>query len=86
MVILFASSAVNRVFELRSGYNKDYAISICCFFVAKRTALRKRTKTRIMCPSEATGLSADCCFSELALCKSTQECWYSTKRTSSSSH
>jgi hypothetical protein len=31
-------------------------------------------------------LSADCCFSELALCKSNSACWSSTKRTSSSSH
>ena len=74
MVSLLAWIAVNRVFDLRSGHNKDYNISICCFF-GKRTALRKRAKTgllgtRIMCASGATCLSTDCCFRELALCKS----------------
>jgi hypothetical protein len=39
-----------------------------------------------MCPSGATCLTADCCFSELSLYKSNQACWSSTKRTSSSSH
>jgi len=33
----------------------------------------------------ATCLSADCCFSELALLKSNSTCWSRTKRTSSSS-
>jgi hypothetical protein len=41
---------------------------------------------KIMCPSGATCLPTDCCFSELALYKSNSMCWSSTKRTSSSSH
>jgi hypothetical protein len=39
-----------------------------------------------MCPSGATCLPADCCFSELALWKSNSACWSCTKRNSSSSH
>jgi hypothetical protein len=39
-----------------------------------------------MCPSEATYLPADCCFSELALLKSNSARWTRTKRNSSSSH
>jgi hypothetical protein len=41
---------------------------------------------RRMCPSGATHLSANCCFSELALRKSNSACWSSSKGTSSSSH
>jgi hypothetical protein len=48
---------------------KDYKIRICCFS-AMHTALRRKSKfkdwwleIRIMCQSEATCLSADCCFS-----------------------
>jgi hypothetical protein len=40
------------------GQTKDYKIRICCFS-AKHAALR-----RIVCPSEATCLFADGCFSE----------------------
>ena len=40
MVIVFASSAVDRGFELRSCQTKDYEIGICCFF-AKHAALRR---------------------------------------------
>ena len=64
MVRVFTSSAVDRVFEPRSGQRKDYKIGICCFS-AKQAALRR--KSRIMCPSGATCLSGYCCFSELAL-------------------
>jgi hypothetical protein len=39
-----------------------------------------------MCPSWATCLSVNCCFSELALYKSNSAGWSSTKRTSSSYH
>ena len=54
MVSVLASSAVDPGFERRTGQ------------------IRLRAKTgwlgiRIMCPSGATCLSADCCFSELAL-------------------
>jgi hypothetical protein len=39
-----------------------------------------------MCPSGTTCLSTDCCFSQLALYKSSSACWSSTKRISSSSY
>jgi len=70
MISVLASSVVDRGFVPRSGQTKDSKIDICCFS-AKHAALR-RTKTgcfgiRIMCPREATCLSADCCFSDLAL-------------------
>jgi hypothetical protein len=62
MVNMFASSAVHRGFETRSGQTKDYKIGICCF-----SAKTDWFIIRIMCPSGATCLPADCCFSELAL-------------------
>jgi hypothetical protein len=40
----------------------------------------------IMCPSGATCLSADWCFSGLALWKSNWACWSGTKQISLSSH
>jgi hypothetical protein len=72
MVSEFASSAVDRRFESRSGQTKDYKIGMCCFS-AKHAALRSKNKdwlARIMCQSGATCLSVDCCFSALALSKS----------------
>ena len=67
MFSVLASSAVNRGFKPRLGQIKDYKIGICCFS-AKHTALGERSKTGwIMCLSGATCLSADCCFSVLAL-------------------
>ena len=71
MVSMLASIVVDRGFEPRSCQTKDYKIGIYCFS-AKHVALRRRAKTgwfgiSIMCPSGTTGLSADCCFSELAL-------------------
>ena len=62
MVSMLTSSVVDGGFESLSGQTKDYEIGICCFS-AKHAALG----IRIMCPSGATCLSADCCFSELAL-------------------
>ena len=59
MVSVLASSVIDRGFELRSGQTKDYKIGICCFS-AKHGII-------IMCPSGVTYLSADCCFSEIAL-------------------
>ena len=69
MVNVLALSAVDRVFEPRSDQTKDYKI------VASSPSTQhegERAKTgwlgvRIMSPSEATCLSANCCFSELAL-------------------
>jgi hypothetical protein len=58
---VLTSSAVNRGFEPRLGQTKDYEIGICCFS-AKHTTLRR---IRIMYLSDATCLSADCCFSNL---------------------
>ena len=68
MVSVLASCAVDRGFESRPGQTKDYQIGIG-YFSAKYAALRKQTETgwlviRIMCPSVATCLSVDCCFSE----------------------
>ena len=67
MVSVLASSAIDRGFDRRSCQTKDYEIGICCFS-AKHAVLGERAKTgwlgnRIMCPSGATCLSADCCSS-----------------------
>ena len=43
MVIVHASSEVDRGFMLRSGQTKDYEIGICCFS-AKHAALRRKSK------------------------------------------
>jgi hypothetical protein len=43
MVSVFASSAVDRGFEPRSGQTKDSKIGICCFS-AKHAALRRKSK------------------------------------------
>jgi hypothetical protein len=64
-------SAVDRGFEPRSDQTVDYKIGICCSST-KHTTLKERAKIgwlgiRILCPSEATCLYADCCFSELEL-------------------
>ena len=64
MVSVFTSSVVDRGFEPRSGQTKDYNIGICCF--SAEHALRGKTGylgIMIMCPSGATCLFADCCFS-----------------------
>ena len=42
MVSVFASSAVDRGFEPRSGQTKDYEIGICCFS-AKHAALKRKS-------------------------------------------
>ena len=72
MVSVLAWSVIDRGFEPWSDQIKDYTICICCFS-AKHVALRGKRKDwlalgiRIMCPSGATCLAADCCFCELAL-------------------
>ena len=43
MVSVFASSAVDRGFEPRSGQTKNYEIGICCFS-AKQAALRRKSQ------------------------------------------
>ena len=65
MASVLTSSAVDRGFEPRSGQTKEYNIGICW-----RQQYGEIVKTgwlgiMIMCPSGATGLSADCCFSVL---------------------
>jgi hypothetical protein len=71
MVSMLALSAVGRGFEPQSGQTKDNKIGICCFST-QHTSLRRKSKNwfvqiRIMCSSRAICLSADCCFSKLAL-------------------
>jgi hypothetical protein len=65
-----ASSSVDHEFEHRWGRAKDYEIGICCFS-SKHATLRRKSKDWLvrkqLCPNEATCLSAECCFSELAL-------------------
>ena len=71
MVSVLASSAVDRRFEPRSGKPKTMKL----VFVASPLSTQhkgERAKTgwlgiRKMCLNGATCLSADCCFSELAL-------------------
>ena len=43
MVSVFASSAVDREFESRSGHTKDNKIGIC-YFSTKHAALRRKSK------------------------------------------
>ena len=51
MVSVFASSAIDRGFDPRSGQIKDFKIGICCFS-AKQAALKTGwLGIRIMCPS-----------------------------------
>ena len=61
MVSVLASGEVDCGSEPQSGQTKDYEIGMCCFST-KREAFR----IRIICPSGATYMSADCCFSKLA--------------------
>ena len=61
MVGVLASSEVDRVFESRSGQTKDYANWYLLF--------TGWLENMIMCPSGASCLSTDCCFSELELLK-----------------
>ena len=74
MISVFASSAVDREFEPRSGQTKDNQIGICCFST-QHAALRRKSKDCLArnqnnMSSGATCLSTHCCFSELALYKS----------------
>ena len=70
MASVIAASAVNRVFESRSGQTKHYKIGICCFF-AKRVALRRKSKDWFTRNQDnvsvwVTRLPADYYFSDLA--------------------
>ena len=69
--MLSSSVVVDHGFDTQSGQTKDNEIGICCFSV-KHTVLERKNKDglvgiRIMCLSGATCLTADYCFSELAL-------------------
>jgi hypothetical protein len=69
--IMCPNGAVDHGFEPRSGQTKDYKIGIVASPLSTQH-YGERAKTewlgiRIMCQSGATCLSADCCFSELAL-------------------
>ena len=68
--IVLASSAVDHGLGSLSGQTKD--IGICCFLAINHPALKSNTKNGwfgfgTMCPSGATRLPEECCFSELAL-------------------
>jgi len=63
MINVFALSAVDRVFQTRSGPTKDYKLGICCFF-AKHAVLRSKSKDWL---ARNQNNVLDCCFSELAL-------------------
>ena len=52
MVSVFASSAVDRGFETRSGQTTDYEVGICCFST-------KQTAIMIMFPSGVTSPPTD---------------------------
>jgi hypothetical protein len=71
MISVLAPIVLDRGFEPLADQTKDYKIGICCFS-AKHATLRSQNKDgiRIMCPSGAACLIANCCFSELTLLKS----------------
>ena len=74
MVSMLASSAVDCGFEPWSGQTNNYKTGISCFS-NKHTELKSKSRdwlarnqvTCVRCPSTVTCLSADFCFSELAL-------------------
>ena len=67
MVSVLTSGAVGHVFEPRSAQAKYYEIGISCM---QHQGVRAKTGClgiRIVCPSGAPCLPADCCFSDLTL-------------------
>jgi hypothetical protein len=91
LVSALASSVVDRGFESRSVQTKDYKIIDMCCFSAKHATLRKKNKdclARIQDNASKWGdmLSAECCFSELALYKSSRAYRSCTKWTPSPFH
>ena len=64
MISVLASSAVNRGFETRSDQTRAIQLIFVAFLIRAKTGW---LGIRIMCPSRTTCLSADCCFSKLAL-------------------
>ena len=79
MVSVLTSSMVDR------GIDRVKSKTIKLAFVASLLSTQhkgERAQTgwlgiKIMCPYGATCLSTDCCFSELALLKSSTACWSS---------
>ena len=67
MVSVFASSAVDRGFEPRSGQTKDYKIGICCFS-ARYAALRKQIVQPIKKPVRTLSI-----FTSMAFVKDANE-------------
>ena len=71
MVSMLASGAVDRGFEPRSGQSKDFKLVFAASPLSTHHYEKKNTTgwlgIRAMCPSAATCLPAECCFSELAL-------------------
>jgi hypothetical protein len=45
VISVFASSALDRGFDPRSGQTKDYKIRMCCFSAIKHAVLRRKNKT-----------------------------------------
>jgi hypothetical protein len=69
MVSVFASGAVDRGFEHRSGQTKDYKTDIC-YFSAKHAALMRKSKdwlARNQDNVSSVATSSRTCFSEMAL-------------------
>ena len=68
IVSVLASSAGRPWVRAPIGSNQR----LMCCFSTQHTALRRKQRlvgTRLMCLSGATCLSAECCFSELAISK-----------------
>ena len=68
MVSVLTSSVIYRGYKPRSDQSKDYKIGIGCFS-AKHAALRRKNKDSLDRNQDNVSecISADCCFSELAL-------------------
>ena len=67
MVSVLALSAVGHRFKPGSGLVKPKTIKLVFIVSPLRKDQTGWIGIRIMCPSGATCLPADCCFSELAL-------------------
>ena len=89
MISILASNVEDRryMYEPRVVQSYVYKIGICCFYT-KYSALRRRSTDWLAHNpdnvSEWGDISADFCFSELALENSNVACWSSTMLTTSS--
>ena len=75
----------DRGFEPQWGQTKDYKIGICCFS-AKRSALGGKSKDWLARNQNNVSEWSDMSTRGLLLKHYKNPCWFSTKRTSSSSH